>query len=86
MTSDKFNKNLEKVIKQLCIKKINSREYKKYQKILGNKFDDIMRYKKARTRDCTIEQFNKIKEKNEVIIPKDLKKSINIKNNKGLEC
>lgn len=80
MTSDKFNKNLEKVIKQLCIKKINSREYKKYQKILGNKIEGIIRYKMARTRDNSLEQFNKFRESKEITIPKNLTKSIKTKN------
>lgn len=73
---NKFESNILKVIKQLSLKQINSREYKKYKKILSKKYLDIIHYKKTRTREESLKYFENFKENNEFEIPKNIKSII----------
>lgn len=71
MNKNKIDENLQKVIKQLSTKQKNSREFKKYKKILNKKIIDIMHYKKNRTRDQSMKYFNEFhNENNKIKIPK----------------
>ena len=73
---NKIENNILKVIKQLSMKQANSREYKKYKKILSKKFLDIIHYKKTRTREESLKHFNDFKSSNEFQIPKNMKNTI----------
>lgn len=72
----KIDLNILKVIKQLSLKKSDSRDYKKYKKILSKKFLNILHYKKTRTRDESLKYFYEFKNKDIVEIPKNLIKTI----------
>lgn len=78
---NKFENNIDKVIKELSNKSKDSREYKKYQKILSKKYNESLRFKKTRTREKSLEkleEFKNMKEINIDLINKSLLKIIKI--------
>lgn len=63
---EKFNKNIEKVILELSHKNKDSREFKKYQKILAKKYNESLRFKKIRTREKSLEKLEEFKKMKEI--------------------
>lgn len=71
--NNKYDENINKVIKELTSKSKDSRKYQKYNKILAKKYREAMRYKTARTREESLVAMDNIKNKDIDNIKEDLK-------------